>query len=341
MESIDVCIMIDINKINDVLCENIENIILILQELNLDYKIEGRYVSIKCVFHNGTDYNLKFKNGFWFCFSVCQKRYSTFDIVAKILDLGFIESVQWVSGILGLSDEKLRLDSSKMAQKAKIQRMKNMVKIKRKTKQKCKPVSQTVMNDIEDYIHPYILQQGFKESTLKHFGIGYARNGELANRIVIPIDAKDGTIISLSGRAVNDEIEPKYHVIGDTEKSMTLYNISRIDPNDDYIILVEGFKSVWSLYENGFKSVVATMGSSISNEQVKLLLSLGRKVIVIGDNDKAGKRLNQAVYNRLYKFIEVVKIDMSDFTDIEKASPCDLDFEDMDELIEVIEYEIG
>ena len=38
---------------------------------------------------------------------------------------------------------------------------------------------------------------------------------------------------------------------------------------------------------------------------------------------------------------DLSKIDMSDFTDIEKASPCDLDFEDMDELIEVIEYEIG
>lgn len=333
--------MIDINKINDVLCENIENIILILQKLNLDYKIEGRYVSIKCVFHNGTDYNLKFKNGFWFCFSVCQKRYSTFDIVAKILDLGFIESVQWVSGILGLSDEKLRLDSSKMAQKAKIHQMKNMVKIKRKSKQKYKPVSQTVMNDVEDYIHPYMLNRGFKESTLKHFGIGYARNGELANRIVIPIDAKDGTIISLSGRAVSDEVNPKYHVVGDTEKSMTLYNISRINHDDDYIIVVEGFMSVLGLYQCGFESVVATMGSSISDEQVKLLLSLGRKVICIGDNDKAGKRLNQAVYNRLYKFVEVVKIDMSEFTDIEKASPCDLDFEDMDELIEVIEYEIG
>ena len=29
------------------------------------------------------------------------------------------------------------------------------------------PISESVMNDIEDYIHPYILQQGFKESTLK------------------------------------------------------------------------------------------------------------------------------------------------------------------------------
>ena len=122
---------------------------------------------------------------------------------------------------------------------------------------------------------------------------------------------------------------------------MTLYNISRINPNDDYIIIVEGFKSVWRLYENGFKSVVATMGSSISDEQVKLLLKLGRKVICIGDNDKAGKRLNQGIYNRLYKFLNVVKIDMSEFTDVYKASPCDLDFDDIDELIEVIEYEIG
>ncbi|MDD6640897.1 MAG: toprim domain-containing protein [Erysipelotrichaceae bacterium] len=332
--------MYDIDSINKCLTnENVENI---LTTLGVEYKKENGWIAVNCPFHENADgYNCKWRGSSWYCFSQCHKNYSMYDYVGKILDLGFIESVQWVSGILGLSDEKLRLDSSKMAQKAKIQHMKNMVKIKRKTKQKCKPVSQTVMNDIEDYIHPYILQQGFKEPTLKHFGIGYARNGELANRIVIPIDAKDGTIISLSGRAVNDEIEPKYHVIGDTEKSMTLYNISRIDPDDDYIILVEGFKSVWSLYENGFKSVVATMGSSISDEQVKLLLSLGRKVIVIGDNDKAGKRLNQAVYNRLYKFIEVVKIDMSDFTDIEKASPCDLDFEDMDELIEVIEYEIG
>ena len=39
--------------------------------------------------------------------------------------------------------------------------------------------------------------------------------------------------------------------------------------------------------------------------------------------------------------MDVVKIDMSQFTAVEKASPCDLDFDEMDELLEVIEYEIG
>lgn len=332
--------MYDLDNINKYLTK--ENVETILSTLGVDYKKENGWIAVNCPFHeNANGYNMKFRNGSFYCFSQCHTSYSVFDYVGKMLDLGFVESVQWVCDTLSIPCENTALKGSKMAQRAKIQRMKELVKLKKKSKVNYDPVSQIVMNDIEDYIHPYILKQGFKESTLRHFGVGFARCGELANRVVIPIDAKDGTIISLSGRAVDDETNPKYHIVGGTDKSITLYNISRIDPGDDYIVVVEGFKSVFKLYEYGFKSVVATMGSSISDEQVKLLLSLGRKVIVIGDNDKAGQRLNQAVYNRLYKYMEVVKIDMSQFTNTEKASPCDLDFEEMDELLEVIEYEIG
>lgn len=331
--------MYDLDSINKYLTN--ENVERILSTLNIEYKKENGWIAVNCPFHENADgFNLKWRGANFFCFSQCHRSYSMYEYVGKILSLSFVESVQWVCDTLSISHENTSLDGSKMAQRAKIQQMKELIKLKRKIKPKYEPVDQTLMNDVEDYIHPFFLRQGFKESTLRHFDIGFARCGELANRIVIPIDAKDGTIISLSGRAVDNETKPKYHVVGDTEKSLTLYNISRIDTGDDYIIVVEGFKSIWRFYENGFKSAVATMGSSISDEQVRLLLSLGRKVIVIGDNDKAGQRLNQAVYNRLYKYVEVIKIDMSKFTDIEKASPCDLDFEDMDELLEVIEYEI-
>ena len=84
-----------------------------------------------------------------------------------MLDLGFVESVQWVCDTLSIPCENTALNDSKMAQRAKIQRMKELVKLKKKSKVNYEPVSQIVMNDIEDYIHPYILQQGFKESTLK------------------------------------------------------------------------------------------------------------------------------------------------------------------------------
>ena len=163
----------------------------------------------------------------------------------------------------------------------------------------------------------------------------------LSIKDVLYINDSKATNVDAAWYALECQRKPIVWIVGGTDKSITLYNISRVDHGDDYIIVTEGFKSIWRLYEYGFKSVVATMGSSISDEQVKLLLSLGRKVIVIGDNDKAGQRLNQAVYNRLYKYMDVVKIDMSKFTTVEKASPCDLDFDEMDELLEVIEYEIG
>ena len=201
-----------------------------------------------------------------------------------------------------------------------------------------KQVDQEVLDSIEQFNHPYLLKEGYKPETLEHFDIGYCRYGKLINRITFPIDSPSGETIAISGRLPNaSELGlPKYKILEGTKKSYTLYNISRIDPDDRYVIVVEGFKSVLSLYEWGFKSVVAVMGSSLSVEQRNLLLGLGRKIICIGDNDDAGQRLNQAIYNQCFRYAQVVKLDLGEITDIPKASPCenDLDWDGMYELTE-------
>lgn len=331
--------MYDIENINKHLTNDVVE--EILSTLNIEYKKENGWLAVNCVFHENADgFSLKWRNEKWYCFSQCNRAYSMYDFVGKVLGLDFVESVKWVVNTIGLSDDKLSLDVTKMANRAKLQRMKTLIRNKHKKEVKYKPVDQIILNDIEDYHHPYILKQGFKDATLSHFNIGYARVGEFFGRVCFPIDAPDGTIISISGRAVSDDVEPKYYILGETDKSLTLYNISRIDKDDDYIIVVEGMKSCMWFYENGIKSVVSTMGSSISDEQIKLLLKLGRKVICIGDNDTAGQRLNQKIYNHLYKFLPVKKIDIGLFTDTEKASPCDLDFDEGDDLIEEIKDEI-
>ena len=203
-----------------------------------------------------------------------------------------------------------------------------------------KQVDQSVLNSIDYCVPQYLLEQGFRKDTIKHFDIGYARSGTLVNRICFPIDAPDGTIISVSGRLPNaSELGlPKYKVVQGTDKSYTLYNISRIDPNDNYIVVVEGFKSVMSFYDWGIKSCVALMGANLGSNQLLLLLGLGRKIIVVGDNDIAGRRMAQSVYNQCSRFAEVVKIDLGEFTDIEKASPCesDIGFDSMCELVDSI-----
>lgn len=302
----------------------------ILIELNIEYRRDNGWWCINCPFHDGADgFNLKYRDGAWYCFSVCKCAYSMFDLIAKVLNIEFVESMHWLANFLGVDSGDFSLNEDKIKSRENLKTLKSLSKKrKRITYNK---VQQTILNDIEPYHHPYLLKQGYNDSTLTHFNIGYARTGVFQDRVCFPIDAPDGTTISVSGRSVYD-INPKYYILGSSDKSTTLYNISRIGKSDKYIIVVEGFKSCLSLYQWGYQSVVAVMGADISEEQTKLLLKLGRKVICIGDNDEAGQRLNQKIYNRLYKWLPVIKIDMGEFTQVEKASPCDLDFDDMAEL---------
>lgn len=328
--------MIDVEKLIEIADENIEDL---LSALLIDFRHEGDWLSMPCVMHGGDGYNLRYKDQKFYCFSQCRRSYNIINIVVKVLDTDFLGAVNWLCDELNIENGNLTVDTQKVAVKAKLRRLKAL-KHKR-NEFEYKPVSQDILNDIERFDHPYMLQQGFSRKTLEHFNIGYARHGVLDGRITFPIDSPTGTTISISGRLPTDEDlgVPKYRILGDTNKASTLYNISRLDPDDDYVIVVEGMMAVLDLYQYGIKSVVAVMGSSLSGLQKGLLLGLGRKIICIGDNDESGQRLNQQIYNQCYKFCDVVKIDLSEFTDVEKASPRerDIGFDKMTELVDYLE----
>ena len=71
------------------------------------------------------------------------------------------------------------------------------------------------------------------------------------------------------------------------------------------MIVVEGYKSVWRLHDWGYDNAVALMGSSLSDEQAKLLLKMELPILVAGDNDKAGIKLQQEAVSKLSKFTPV------------------------------------
>jgi DNA primase len=325
--------LIDVHKLIDLADENIEQI---LTALNIDYKFESDWICMQCCFHGGDGYNLKYRDKSFYCFSQCQRGYSVINVVQKVLDLDFKQAITWLCNQLNVAGVDFTIDETKIAARNKLKLLKSMKTTHKKIEYK--PLEQDVLNSVQLCYPKYLLEQGFKKDTLKQFGISYGMYGALQNRVVFPIDAPDGTIIALSGRLPNASALnlPKYKITANANINYTLYNISRIPKNDRYVIVVEGFKSVMSLYEWGFKSTVAVVGANLSVEQRNLLLGLGRKIIVIGDADEAGKKLNQQVYNQCYKFVEVVKVDLSEFTDIKKSSPCeqDLGFDIMCELTE-------
>lgn len=331
--------MIDGNFVEDQANQNIK---LVLDAIGLDYKVNGEWIECNCPFHHGNNYNFKFRNGYWTCFSECNRTYSTVQTVMCVLDIGFNEALKWLCELLGI-DGNLDENQIKQIHELREQKstIKKLMKLKKRT-QETNRLSSDVLNHINfDMIHPYMYDCGFLDKTIKHFHIGTGIEGKLKGRVCFPIYDIDGNIISVSGRLPNAEEfgKPKYYIVGHSQVSNTLWHIQDVIKHIneyDYIIVQEGFKSTMYMYQNGFKNCVATIGASLSDGQKNLLLKLGKPVLVICDNDNAGTRLGVQIKNKLEKFLPIYIINLDEVTDIPKASCDDLPDNQFDKLIDEI-----
>lgn len=114
------------------------------------------------------------------------------------------------------------------------------------------------------------------------------------NRLTFPIRDLSGKVIAFGGRALGDAL-PKYLNSPETplyRKGSHLYglNVSRDEiRRRDFAILVEGYFDCIVPYQFGFRNVVASLGTSLTQDQVKLLGRYTRKVVVNFDPDSAGQ----------------------------------------------------
>ena len=178
-----------------------------------------------------------------------------------------------------------------------------------------------------DANHPYLLKRGFAPETIARFGLGFCSRGLLKDRIAIPLHDNAGKLIGYAGRVADDstitEENPKYRFPGTRErkgltyefrKSLFLYNGHCITSPVSDLVVVEGFAGMWWLWQAGIAAVVGTMGSSCSEEQAEIIVSLvaptGR-VWAFTDGDKAGVRCAETILSLVapYRFVRWVKLE--------------------------------
>ncbi len=120
-----------------------------------------------------------------------------------------------------------------------------------------------------------------------------------AKRITVPIIDNVGNVIAFGGRVIEKTDFMKYKNTKETSvfiKNRCLYNINHLKGIKrevgelDYVIMVEGYMDVISLAQAGFMNVVASMGTSLTVEQAKLLLRYTKTVIISYDGDGAGQK---------------------------------------------------
>ncbi len=131
------------------------------------------------------------------------------------------------------------------------------------------------------------------------------------NRLMFPVIDVRGNVIGFSGRILGDG-EPKYLNSPETPvfnkgKNLFALNLAK-KSKSGYIILSEGNIDVVSLHQAGFNSAVASLGTSLTPEQARLISRYTSEVIIAYDNDGAGIKASQRAIGILEKLDIKVRI---------------------------------
>ncbi len=144
------------------------------------------------------------------------------------------------------------------------------------------------------------LAAGYKEEFLTGTGLTIVRESggyydRFSERVMFPIHSMSGRVLAFGGRTLRtDKNVAKYQNSPESEvysKKQTLYGIffaKKAIAQLKNAILVEGYTDVISMHQSGVENVVASSGTSLTVEQVKLLRRFTDNVTVIYDGDDAG-----------------------------------------------------
>lgn len=147
----------------------------------------------------------------------------------------------------------------------------------------------------------YALNKGYSKEILEKSGLSIfsERNPEgidrFRERVIFPIQSFSGRVLGFGGRILkSNEKSAKYLNSPETEiyhKSQVLYGLAQSKQaisKENYCLLVEGYMDVISLHQNGIENVVASSGTALTTEQIKLIKRLTENVTILFDGDAAG-----------------------------------------------------
>ena len=146
------------------------------------------------------------------------------------------------------------------------------------------------------------LRAGYKEEFLLSTGLSIKRESDGAvfdrfrERVMFPVHNVSGRIVAFGGRTLRtDKKVAKYQNSPESEiysKKNEIYGLffaKKAIQQQNYAIMVEGYTDVISMHQSGVENVVASSGTSLTTEQIRLLARFTRNITVMYDGDSAGQ----------------------------------------------------
>ena len=276
-----------------------------------------------CPFHNEKtpSFNVNPARNIYKCFG-CGRGGDPVNFLMEHEQLSFPEALRWIANKYGIEIEEVELSDEQRAE----QQLAESLFI----------VNQYAMEYFQQQLFDtdrgrsvglsYFKKRGFREDTIRKFGLGYAPFGRdtfttaaqtaghtkevlekagliknnrdfFRDRVMFTIRNLSGKVVGFGGRILQKNVKaPKYINTPETEvynKSRILfgaYEAKQAIRKEDECIITEGYTDVISLHQSGIENVVASSGTSLTVDQIRLIKRYTPNVKVLFDGDNAGIR---------------------------------------------------
>lgn len=318
--------------INDETIEKVKDISDIV-EIVSDYiplkKSGSNFVGL-CPFHNEKtpSFTVSDAKQFFHCFG-CGEGGDAITFVMKKENLEFIEAIKFLANKYGIEIEGKKLDPKYIDEKERAYEInreaarwfyKNLT-IDRMALEylKRRQIGPKVIRQFGlgyslnswDSLYNYLTNKGYKPKELEEIGLIAPKSGDTGyydrfrNRIIFPIIDTRSRVIGFGGR-IMDHNMPKYLNSKESivfDKGNYLYGLNLVNKHSDRekILLVEGYMDVIALFSKGINFAVASLGTSLTERQSRLLKRYGKEVYICYDSDAAGIRATLRAIDILLK----------------------------------------
>ena len=308
------------------------DIVEVISECGIALRPAGRDFKALCPFHTEKtpSFTVSVEKQIFYCFG-CQTGGNVISFVLKHEGKSFIETIEWLA-----ERQNIALPTQDARESANQKRLRTLEDLNRFAVEYYH--RQLLTERASAPAMQYLKHRGVQPKTLRAFQLGYATSGrrELVkaatdegftiqqlidvglikdedkgpqdrfwNRILFPIQNERGVPVGFGGRALSEDHQPKYLNSPATalyDKSNILYNLDKARQSlykQQRVLLVEGYMDVLMLYQSGVEHVVASSGTSLSENHARLLKRFVPEVVIVYDGDASGFQAAQRGLHRL------------------------------------------
>lgn len=264
------------------------------------------------------------EKSFYYCFG-CQRGGDAIKLVMELKSFSFVEAVSHLAERFGveLKFEGRSPEEERAAAQLTARRRSAYKALAAATAYYHKYL---LKSPAAEEARQYLKSRGFEQSTIEEFRLGYAPprehpgfmqaarkvdldrgaleaagllsqrgGGRFVDRVMFPISDRRGRIVGFGARALGDA-KPKYLNSPETElfnKRSLLYGFPQVAEavrKEGAALVVEGYTDVLMLYQSGVKNAVATLGTAMTEQHLKILSGHADRIYLLFDPDEAGEK---------------------------------------------------